>query len=177
MNDFRKISVGQVGRSPAHAAIAGARAFQRMQSKELVGEREHFLAKYADLLEANPRAMKRLLNAYGFRRGFDIQSPHRSDPDSLVRWTILENRRPPRRAISRARRRRDHRRLDERLRSPGCGKRADMGQAPHDRGRTDPTPGLTTPAKQALVERVHRAADLLAYQKVKIWENLVLSIG
>ncbi|MGR3716326.1 MAG: hypothetical protein ACU0B1_06230 [Thermohalobaculum sp.] len=62
-----------------------------MQSKELVGEREHFLAKYADLLEANPRAMKRLLNAYGFRRGFDIQSPHRSDPDSLVRWTILEN--------------------------------------------------------------------------------------
>ena len=94
MNDFRKISVSQVGRSPAHAAIAGARGFQRMQSKELVGEREHFLAGYADLLEANPRAMKRLLNAYGFRRGFDIQSPHRSDPDSLVRWTILENRWP-----------------------------------------------------------------------------------
>jgi len=94
MNDFRKISVSQVGRSPAHAAIAGARGFQRMQSKELVGEREHFLAQYADLLEANPRAMKRLLNAYGFRRGFDIQSPHRSDPDALVRWTILENRWP-----------------------------------------------------------------------------------
>ena len=74
--------------------MAGARAFQRMQSKELVGEREHFLAGYADLLEANPRAMKRLLNAYGFRRGFDIQSPHRSDPDALVRWTILENRWP-----------------------------------------------------------------------------------
>ena len=74
--------------------MAGARAFQRMQSKELVGEREHFLAQYADLLEANPRAMKRLLNAYGFRRGFDIQSPHRSDPDALVRWTILENRWP-----------------------------------------------------------------------------------
>ncbi len=74
--------------------MAGARAFQRMQSKELVGEREHFLAQYADLLEANPRAMKRLLNAYGFRRGFDIQSPDRSDPDALVRWTILENRWP-----------------------------------------------------------------------------------
>ena len=94
MNDFRKISVNQVGRSPAHAAIVGARGFQRMQSKELVGEREHFLAGYADLLEANPRAMKRLLNAYGFRRGFDIQSPDRSDPDALVRWTILENRWP-----------------------------------------------------------------------------------
>jgi hypothetical protein len=38
--------------------------------------------------------MKRLLNAYGFRRGFDIQSRRRSDPDALVRWTILENRWP-----------------------------------------------------------------------------------
>ena len=38
--------------------------------------------------------MKRLLNAYGFRRGFDIQSQGRSDPDALVRWTILENRWP-----------------------------------------------------------------------------------
>ena len=79
---------------PTHAAIAGARAFKHMQSKALTREREHFLAGYADLLEANPRAMKRLLNAYGFRRGFDIQSPDRSDPDALVRWTILENRWP-----------------------------------------------------------------------------------
>jgi hypothetical protein len=38
--------------------------------------------------------MKRLLNAYGFRRGFDLQSGRRSDPDALVRWTILENRWP-----------------------------------------------------------------------------------
>ncbi len=80
--------------SPERGAIAGARAFQRMQSKELVSEREHFLAGYVELLDANPRAMKRLLNAYGFRRGFDIQSPDRSDPDALVRWTILENRWP-----------------------------------------------------------------------------------
>jgi hypothetical protein len=79
---------------PERAAIAGARAFHRMQSKELVAEREHFLMQYADLLEANPRAMKRLLNAYGFRRGFDIQSSNRSDADALVRWTILENRWP-----------------------------------------------------------------------------------
>ena len=28
------------------------------------------------------------------RRGFDMQSGRRSDPDSLVRWTILENRWP-----------------------------------------------------------------------------------
>ncbi len=65
-----------------------------MQSKEQVSEREHFLAGYAELLEAIPRAMKCLLNAYGFGRGFDIQSPDRSDPDALVRRTILENRWP-----------------------------------------------------------------------------------
>ncbi|WP_120499059.1 P-loop NTPase fold protein [Roseovarius sp. EL26] len=86
--------VDQFRSDPSHAAIAGARAFQRMQSKDLTREREHFLGQYSHLLEPNPRAMKRLLNAYGFRRGFDIQSSHRSDPDALVRWTILENRWP-----------------------------------------------------------------------------------
>jgi hypothetical protein len=75
-------------------AIAAAKGFHRMHSADLVKEREHFLTRYAQLIEPNPRAMKRLLNAYGFRRGFDIQSPRRSDPDALVRWTILENRWP-----------------------------------------------------------------------------------
>jgi tetratricopeptide (TPR) repeat protein len=79
---------------PVRADIAASKGFQRMHSASLVREREHFLAGYAHLIEPNPRAMKRLLNAYGFRRGFDIQSRRRSDPDALVRWTILENRWP-----------------------------------------------------------------------------------
>jgi tetratricopeptide (TPR) repeat protein len=79
---------------PDRADIAATKGFQRMHSADLVREREHFLAGYAHLIEPNPRAMKRLLNAYGFRRGFDIQSRRRSDPDALVRWTILENRWP-----------------------------------------------------------------------------------
>jgi hypothetical protein len=78
----------------ARADIAATKGFQRMHSIPLVREREHFLSRYVDLIEPNPRAMKRLLNAYGFRRGFDIQSRTRSDPDALVRWTILENRWP-----------------------------------------------------------------------------------
>jgi len=83
-------------RGPEFRAAAGERAFQRMQSQELSAEREHLLADYAKLLEANPRAMKRLLNAYGFRRGFDLQADeaHRADRDALVRWTIIENRWP-----------------------------------------------------------------------------------
>ena len=79
---------------PVRAEIAAAKGFQRMQSTPLVREREHFLAEYAHLIESNPRAMKRLLNAYGFRRGFDIQSRRGNDPDALVRWTIIENRWP-----------------------------------------------------------------------------------
>lgn len=79
---------------PGVAGVIGAQAFRQMQSAPLEKERQHFLSSYADLIEPNPRAMKRLLNAYGFRRGFDIQSRRRSDPDALVRWTILENRWP-----------------------------------------------------------------------------------
>jgi tetratricopeptide (TPR) repeat protein len=79
---------------PIRAGVAASKGFQRMQSPSLVREREHFLTAYSHLIEPNPRAMKRLLNAYGFRRGFDIQSRTRSDPDALVRWTILENRWP-----------------------------------------------------------------------------------
>ena len=49
---------------------------------------------YADLVEPNPRAMKRLVNAYGFKRGFELMAGRSSPPDALVRWTILELRWP-----------------------------------------------------------------------------------
>jgi hypothetical protein len=70
---------------PIRADIAASKGFQRMHSPSLRRDREHFLVGYKDLIEPNPRAMKRLLKAYGFRRGFDIQSRRRSDPDALVR--------------------------------------------------------------------------------------------
>jgi hypothetical protein len=79
---------------PDRADIAAAQAFKRLHAARLVKAREHFLLRYRSLIEPNPRAMKRLLNAYGFLRGFDLQSGRRSDPDALVRWTILENRWP-----------------------------------------------------------------------------------
>jgi hypothetical protein len=79
---------------PHRAEIAAAHAFKRLHAAPLVKAREHFLLRYRDLIEPNPRAMKRLLNAYGFRRGFDLLSGRHSDPDALVRWTILENRWP-----------------------------------------------------------------------------------
>jgi hypothetical protein len=78
--------------------FAKAEIFKQMQSPALRREQQHFLADYEGLVEKNPRAMKRLLNAYGFRRGFEIQSnifrEGDGEMDALVRWTILENRWP-----------------------------------------------------------------------------------
>jgi hypothetical protein len=77
------------------ADFAAVQGFKRMHSPTVVKKTEHFLMQYRDLLEENPRAMKRLLNAYGFRRGFDILSRRGfDDQDALLRWTILENRWP-----------------------------------------------------------------------------------
>jgi peptidoglycan hydrolase-like protein with peptidoglycan-binding domain len=79
---------------PVRRRFAGAQAFRRMQSAPLAREREHFLSRYADLVEPNPRAMKRLVNAYGFKRGFELMAGETSEPDALVRWTVLELRWP-----------------------------------------------------------------------------------
>ena len=84
--------------SPAQEAFAKAEIFKQMQSPALRREQQHFLADYEGLVEKNPRAMKRLLNAYGFRRGFEIQSgifrEGDGEMDALIRWIILENRWP-----------------------------------------------------------------------------------
>lgn len=81
--------------SAAEKAVYSAKALEVLHRPDLARERQkHILLNYADHIEPNPRAMKRLLNAYGFRRGFDIQAAERSDQDALIRWTIIENRWP-----------------------------------------------------------------------------------
>ena len=80
--------------NPAERRVAGTVAFQRLQDQDLRTKRQHFLQNYAALLEPNPRAMKRLLNAYGFKLGFQMMADVSSLPDSLVRWTLLELRWP-----------------------------------------------------------------------------------
>ncbi|KIC46757.1 hypothetical protein RA28_03100 [Ruegeria sp. ANG-S4] len=106
--DIVRQSTGSV----EEASIAGAKVFERLQSPELRKKQEHLLWHYRSMLESNPRAMKRLLNAYGFRRGYEIwnygtgrafdQMAGRDvdddqaiyDPDRIVRETILETRWP-----------------------------------------------------------------------------------
>lgn len=81
--------------TPAEKAVYAAASLKVLHRPELARERQkHILLNYADHLEPNPRAMKRLLNSYGFRRGYDIQAAERSDQDALICWTILENRWP-----------------------------------------------------------------------------------
>jgi len=55
---------------------------------------EHRLKQFADLLEPNPRAMKRLVNAYGMNQASLILERRSVDADALARWTILEMRWP-----------------------------------------------------------------------------------
>ncbi|MBP6389274.1 MAG: hypothetical protein KA175_04785 [Flavobacteriales bacterium] len=55
---------------------------------------EHRLMRFAELLEPNPRAMKRLVNAYGMNQASLLLERRKVDPDALARWTILEMRWP-----------------------------------------------------------------------------------
>lgn len=56
--------------------------------------RAHFLQGFAGLLEPNPRAMKRLINAYGIHQAVNFLEGRQVDPGALALWTILEMRWP-----------------------------------------------------------------------------------
>lgn len=56
--------------------------------------RAHFLQTFASLLEPNPRAMKRLVNAYGIHQAVNFLEGRQVDPGALALWTIIEMRWP-----------------------------------------------------------------------------------
>src|SRR5215210_4086871 len=74
-------------------------ASERLSDTDLQHEIEHRLMPFAHLLESNPRAMKRLLNAYRIElrrliaEGRQIGSAAMS-PEQLALWTILSMRWP-----------------------------------------------------------------------------------
>ncbi|HEU0053720.1 MAG TPA: P-loop NTPase fold protein [Longimicrobium sp.] len=55
---------------------------------------EHRLKRFAPLLEPNPRAMKRLVNAFGMHQAAHLIEGRHVRPDALARWTIVELRWP-----------------------------------------------------------------------------------
>lgn len=55
---------------------------------------EHRLQRFAALLEPNPRAMKRLVNAFGLHQAAHLIEGRQVRPEALARWTIVELRWP-----------------------------------------------------------------------------------
>ena len=69
-------------------------AVKRMAEPSSVSSSEHALREYADLLDPNPRAMKRFVNAYGVERALRTIEGREPRPDQLARWVIVELRWP-----------------------------------------------------------------------------------
>lgn len=85
-----------VERHRGEAVEAGVRmaAAQKLSTPEGVAATEHFLQAFAPLLEPNPRAMKRLVNAFGLQHAINLLFYLDLPLDALVIWTILEQRWP-----------------------------------------------------------------------------------
>jgi len=69
-------------------------AVKRMAEPSFVSSSEHALREYSDLLDPNPRAMKRFVNAYGVERALRTIEGRMPRPDQLARWVIVELRWP-----------------------------------------------------------------------------------
>lgn len=69
-------------------------AVQRLAAPSLEQRTRHFLHQFAPLVEPNPRAMKRLVNAYGIVRSVALLAGADIDRVQLARWIILNLRWP-----------------------------------------------------------------------------------
>jgi hypothetical protein len=67
---------------------------KRISSPDAVVHTEHRLQPFASLLEPNPRAMKRLVNAYAMHQATLLLAGRDTRAGALARWTILELRWP-----------------------------------------------------------------------------------
>jgi len=87
------------GPPEAEQAVRAA-IVSRLASPELERRTEHRLRRFAPLLEPNPRAMKRLVNAYGIARdiqileGRNLGTESAAGPEELALWLVLNSRWP-----------------------------------------------------------------------------------
>jgi hypothetical protein len=86
--------IAEAGDDPVEAQAMRAAAAKQITSPEAMRETEHRLQPFASLLEPNPRAMKRLVNAYGLYQATLFLEGRSVPPDALARWTIVELRWP-----------------------------------------------------------------------------------
>jgi hypothetical protein len=75
------------------AAVAGS-VVSKLAEPQIQEATQHHLERFAGLLEANPRAMKLVLNAYGIARALQVMEDNVVPGDALALWTILRVRWP-----------------------------------------------------------------------------------
>lgn len=86
--------IEEVKGDPIQEAAMRAAAAKQITSIAAQEATRHRLQPCADLLESNPRAMKRLVNAFGFHQATHFLEGRNVSPEVLARWTILELRWP-----------------------------------------------------------------------------------
>lgn len=80
--------------SPRVREIVAAEAVTKMSEAKLANDTEHALEKFAPLLDANPRSMKRYVNAYSVARAIRTLEGNVIETDTLARWVIVQTRWP-----------------------------------------------------------------------------------
>jgi hypothetical protein len=86
--------ISEVSDDPVAEAAMRAAAAKQITSTQATEKAEHRLRAFGHLLEANPRAMKRLVNAYGLHQATHFLEGRDVSPDALAIWTIIELRWP-----------------------------------------------------------------------------------
>lgn len=87
-------TIDTVGDDPVLEEEVRAEAARRIASPAAGQVLESRYAGYAAMLDPNPRAMKRLVNAIGISQAVLFLEKRKIDPDVLGRWTVLEMRWP-----------------------------------------------------------------------------------
>ena len=80
-------------RPDVRGRVAGT-AIDKLSQADIETSIEHALQKFAPLLEPNPRAIKRFVNAYGLARACSVLGGTVIPRDALALWTILRLRWP-----------------------------------------------------------------------------------
>ncbi len=87
--------VNEFSKRPIHEQIAmRAEAVVHLATPGVMERTEHTLKQFAPLLDDNPRAMKRFVNAYSVNRALSTLSFSDIEVNDLAQWTIISMRWP-----------------------------------------------------------------------------------
>lgn len=88
-------ALADVTGNPTYDSALRSAAIERLAAPDIMEHTErHTLRGFHTLMDPNPRAMKRLVNAYGVQRLLDILRGGRTAPKVLALWTIVNLRWP-----------------------------------------------------------------------------------